>query len=294
MELDLDISSLRFDGSRTLNLSDEPTRIAPLYADKLDFKNRLEQYRVEIDALQNMMYAHDRYGLLLIFQAMDGAGKDSTIRKVMSGINPHGVFVYSFKSPSSDELDHSYLWRTNCVMPERGRIHIFNRSYYEEVLVARVHPEIVTEQQKLPSELVEDLSALWEQRYEDIRHMEQYEARNGIRTVKFFLHLSKDEQKNRFIDRIDRPEKNWKFSEQDILERAYWDDYQQAYEDAINQTAATQSPWYVIPADDKPNMQLIVARCVLHHLEQLDMHYPRVDEARMKEFANYRRMLEAE
>jgi PPK2 family polyphosphate:nucleotide phosphotransferase len=238
---------------------------------------------------QDMLYAQDRYSLLLIFQAMDAAGKDGTIKHVMSGVNPQGVQVFSFKAPSAEDLDHDYLWRCLRNLPERGRIGIFNRSYYEEVLVARVHPEIL-ERQKLPPELV--TKKIWQERYEDIRNFERYLARNGTVIRKFFLHVSKDEQKRRFMSRLDEPEKNWKFSANDVTERRHWKDYQRAYEDVIRETATPEAPWYVVPADNKWFTRLVVAAAIVDALAELDLHYPKVSAAQRKALAAARRELE--
>ncbi|MGD8808671.1 MAG: polyphosphate kinase 2 family protein, partial [Gammaproteobacteria bacterium] len=237
------------------------------------------------------MYAHDRYSLLTIFQAMDAAGKDGTIRAVFSGVNPHGVDVHSFTRPSAEELDHNFLWRTSIAMPPRGHIGVFNRSYYEEVLVCRVHPEIVTEYQKMPGAQTRDLDELFRDRFEAIRAFERYAADNGTLIVKFFLHLSRDEQRARFLSRIDEPHKNWKFSENDVKERAYWNDYQAAFEDAINETATPHAPWFVVPADDKKTMRLIVARAVLDALERMEMDYPGVSTERAAQLARWRERL---
>jgi PPK2 family polyphosphate:nucleotide phosphotransferase len=238
---------------------------------------------------QDMLYAQDRWSLLLIFQAMDAAGKDGTIKHVMSGVNPQGVQVYSFKAPSAEELDHDYLWRSLRCLPERGRIGIFNRSYYEEVLVAKVHPEILA-RQKLPPQLM--TKRIWDERYEDIRSFERYLSRNGTRILKFFLHVSKGEQKRRFMARLDEPEKNWKFSANDVAERRHWKDYQQAYEDAIRATAAPEAPWYVVPADNKWFTRLVVAAAIVDALADLDLHYPKVTAAQRKALAAARRELE--
>jgi len=235
-----------------------------------------------------MMYAHDRYSLLCIFQAMDAAGKDGTIRNVISGVNPHGVSVHSFKRPSEEEIDHEFLWRSQDHLPRRGHISIFNRSYYEEVLVVKVHPEIVTNYQRLPAESLEDV---WAGRYQSIRDHEAHLVRNGTRVLKFFLNLGKDEQRERFVDRIDEPEKNWKFNEGDVKERGFWDDYQKAYEKAVNETATPEAPWYVIPADDKKNMRLIVSRIIRDELESLEMSYPKVSDERRAEMQGFREML---
>jgi PPK2 family polyphosphate:nucleotide phosphotransferase len=222
------------------------------------------------------MYADDRRGLLLVFQAMDAAGKDGTVRHVMSGINPGGVEVQNFKRPSEEELDHDYLWRCMKVAPPRGRIGIFNRSYYEEVLVCKVHPEIVTKYQRLPLDATEKMGTLFEQRYEDIANYESYLTRNGITVVKFFLNVSKAEQKARFLERIDTQSKNWKFNPGDVQERSHWHAYMDAYQEAINATATKQSPWYVVPADDKGDMRLIISAAILQHLQAMDLHWPKL------------------
>lgn len=294
MNLEKKLKPFAFTGKRRLRLAKEPTKIDAPYQSKREYQKLLEEFQGEIDELQCMMYAHDRYSMLLIFQAMDAAGKDGTIRHVMSGVNPHGVEVTSFKKPGDLALDHNYMWRSALAMPSRGKIGIFNRSYYEEVLVCRVHPEIVTEQQKLPRELTRDLDKLWEQRYEQIRNIERYAHQNGTRVVKFFLHLSRDEQRRRFLARIDEPEKNWKFSEADVHERGFWDRYQDAYEKAINETATPDAPWYVVPADDKKTMRLIVGAAVLTELRRLDMRYPKVRAERRAQLEDYRAMLEGD
>jgi len=292
MHASIDLTPYRYDGTQNLDLSQTPNQVEEFYSGKKDYKEQLRDFQKEIDGLQNMMYAHDRYSLLLIFQAMDAAGKDGTIRHIMSGINVHGVEVHAFKKPSDTELDHDFLWRTTTKLPSRGRVGIFNRSYYEEVLVVKVHPKILTDYQKIPSAHIQDLDQVWDQRYRAIRDFEKYLYENGTHVVKFFLNLSRDEQRARFIDRIDRPEKNWKFSEGDVKERKYWGDYQKAYQQAINETATPHAPWYVVPADDKKNMRLIVSQAVLHHLGSLDIHYPRVSEDRQAELQTYREMLE--
>jgi PPK2 family polyphosphate:nucleotide phosphotransferase len=230
--------------------------------------------------LQERLYAQDRWSVLLVFQAMDAAGKDSAIKHVMSGVNPQGCQVFSFKAPSAEELDHDYLWRCMRRLPERGRIGIFNRSYYEEVLVVRVH-EALLAKQKLPASLVTE--SIWEERYEDIRNVERYLARNGVALRKFFLHVSKKEQKKRFLARIDEPDKNWKFSLDDARERAYWDDYARAYEDMIRATAADHAPWYVVPADNKWFTRIVVAAAIIDALGSLDLRFPEVDDARKQE-----------
>lgn len=253
---------------------------------------RLLDRGVEVLAeLQDKLYAQDKRALLLVFQAMDAAGKDGTIKHVMSGVNPQGCQVFAFKTPSAEELDHDFLWRTTKCLPERGRIGIFNRSYYEEVLVVRVHPEILGKQ-KLPPELV--TKRIWKERYEDIASFERYLARNGVAVVKFFLHVSRREQKKRFLERLERPEKNWKFSLADAQERQHWDSYMEAYEDAIRATAAPWAPWYVVPADTKWFTRLVVASAVIDALEKMDLAYPEVDEAKKAELAKAREALEAE
>jgi PPK2 family polyphosphate:nucleotide phosphotransferase len=291
MHFKIDTAPFTVTGERTVRLDDFPHTIDDVYKDKDDYRDLLEEFREEIDDLQRMMYAQDRYSVLLVFQAMDAAGKDSTIRHIMSGVNVHGISVHAFKRPSDEELDHDFLWRTNKALPQRGRIGIFNRSYYEEVLVVRVHPQILTESQKLPQALTEDLERVWAERYQSIRDLEHHLARNGTMVLKFFLNVSRDEQRQRFLDRIDEPEKNWKFSEADVKERGYWDDYMRAYEDAINATAVHHAPWFIVPADDKRNMRLIVSQIVLERLRSLDLHYPKVSDERREELKRYRAML---
>ena len=238
--------------------------------------------------LQNMLYAQDQWAVLLIFQAMDAAGKDSAIKHVMSGVNPQGCQVYSFKAPSDEDLDHDFMWRCMIRLPERGHIGIFNRSYYEETLVVRVHREFL-EKQKLPPELV--TKDIWEERFQDIRHIERYLTRNGVVIRKFFLHVSKKEQKKRFLERIEEPEKHWKFSAADIRERQYWDDYMKAYEDMIQNTATKHAPWYVVPADNKWFTRVVVAAAVIEALASLDLHYPEVSKEKLKELAAAKKAL---
>jgi len=239
--------------------------------------------------LQDKLYAQDRWALLLIFQAMDAAGKDSAVKHVMSGVNPQGCQVYSFKQPSTEELDHDYLWRCQRDLPERGRIGIFNRSYYEEVLVVRVHPEVL-QKEKVPTSLMS--KKIWEQRFEDICAWERYLANNGIVVRKFFLNVSKKEQAKRFLARLDEPEKNWKFSASDIHEREFWHDYREAYEDMIRHTATPAAPWYVVPADHKWFTRLVVASAIVDTLEELGLRYPKVDAAKRKELQEARKLLE--
>jgi PPK2 family polyphosphate:nucleotide phosphotransferase len=240
--------------------------------------------------LQDKLYAQDRWGILLIFQAMDAAGKDGAIKHVMSGVNPQGVQVYSFKQPSAEEMDHDFLWRSAKCLPERGRIGIFNRSYYEEVLVVRVHPEFL-QAQHIPEELV--TKRIWEDRYEDICGMEKYLSRNGFVILKFFLNISKKEQKRRFLDRLDEPAKNWKFSTADVRERGFWDDYMEAYEDMIRHTSAPHAPWFVIPADNKWYTRLVVAEAIIDALDRLDLSYPKVGGEKQKELQAARALLTA-
>lgn len=240
---------------------------------------------------QERLYAQDRWGVLLIFQAMDAAGKDSTIKHVMSGVNPQGVQVHSFKQPSAEELDHDFLWRCARLLPERGRIGIFNRSYYEEVLIVRVHQELLA-RQKIPEGLVD--KQIWRKRFEDIRAFESYLARNGYLILKFFLHVSGNEQKKRFLGRLDKPDKHWKFSAADVGERRHWDDYQGAYEDMIRNTAARHAPWYVVPADNKWYTRMVVAAAIVDAMDRLNLQYPRTDAARRKALAAARRALLAE
>ena len=252
-----------------------------------------EALAMGVDALatlQDMLYAQDRWALLLIFQAMDAAGKDGAIKHVMSGVNPQGCQVYSFKAPSSEDLDHDFLWRTSKSLPERGRIGIFNRSYYEETLVVRVHPEML-ERQKLPPSLVG--KDVWSDRFQDIRAFERYLGRNGVVVRKFFLHVSKKEQKRRFLERLDNPEKHWKFSANDARERNFWKDYMRAYEDTIRETATADAPWYVVPADNKWFTRVVVAAAVIDTLASLDLRYPKVGKEKRKELATARRLLVA-
>lgn len=256
--------------------------------DKPRVKEMLQHGITHLAALQDKLYADDRWGVLLIFQAMDAAGKDGAIKHVMSGVNPQGCQVASFKAPSAEELDHDYLWRCQRHLPERGRIGIFNRSYYEETLVVRVHEELL-HKQKLPPQLI--TKHIWRERFEDINNFEQYLTRNGIVVRKFFLHVSHKEQKRRFLERLERPEKNWKFSAADVQERQYWKQYMQAYEDMIRHTATKIAPWYVIPADNKWFTRLVVAAAVIDTLESLDLHYPAVGPDKLKELAAAKRAL---
>ena len=284
--------AFRIESGKKFRLKDvDPGSTAGLKLEKDHAADLLEKGVEVLAELQDKLYAQDKRALLLVFQAMDAAGKDGTIKHVMSGVNPQGCQVFSFKGPSAEELDHDFLWRTNKCLPERGRIGIFNRSYYEEVLVVRVHPEILGKQ-KLPPELV--TKKIWKERYEDIASFERYLARNGVAVVKFFLHVSRKEQKKRFLERLEKPDKNWKFSLADAEERKHWDAYMEAYEDAIRATATPFAPWYVVPADNKWFTRLVVASAVIDALEQMDLAYPEVDEAKKAELAKARAALEGE
>ena len=266
-----------------------PTTVKPVCESKQEYQELLCEHVEKLDSLQKLHYASNRYALLLIFQGMDAGGKDGAIRHVMSGVNPQGCEVFSFKQPSANELEHDFLWRTTRCLPERGRIGIFNRSYYEEVLVVRVHPEILCDQ-GLPEEL-RDEKNIWEERYRSIRNLEEHLHRNGTRIVKFFLHLSKGEQRKRFIERIDDPDKNWKFSLADIHERKYWKQYMEAYEACLSATSSHHAPWYVVPADDKENARLIVSQIVLDALNELKMAYPKTTAKRRRELKAIRKHL---
>ena len=287
----IDIAAFRVAGGRKLDLADWPTKVAPFYAGKTDYKDRLEAGTARLSELQERLYAHDRYSLLVIFQAMDAAGKDGAIRHVMSGVNPQGCQVFSFKHPSATELDHDFLWRTHLALPERGRIGIFNRSYYEEVLIVRVLPEIL-QGQKLPADTLA-AADFWDGRLRSIADAEAHLHRNGTRIVKIFLHLSKDEQRDRLIARIDDTEKNWKFDEGDIEQRQHWDAYMAAYADCLGATGTPDSPWYVVPADDKKNARLIVSQILVDTLETLDLRYPPTSTERRAKLLEIRRQLAA-
>jgi PPK2 family polyphosphate:nucleotide phosphotransferase len=269
-----------------------PTLVKPVYQSKEEYQKLLAGQVAELSTLQQLLYASNRYALLLIFQAMDAAGKDGAIKHVMSGVNPQGCQVFSFKHPSATELEHDFLWRTSQCLPERGRIGIFNRSYYEEVLIVRVHPEIL-HSQGLPDGLVDEKN-IWEERYRSMVDLENHLHRNGTRVIKFFLHLSEEEQRKRFLDRIDEPEKNWKFSLADIEERKFWKQYMHAYETCLSATSTKIAPWYVVPADDKENARLIVSQVILDTLKALKMHYPETDAKRREELLSIRQHLMTE
>jgi len=282
----------RIDNGKKFSLRDfDPGDTAGLPKEFKDESKELLQRSTELLAdLQDKLYAQDRWALLLIFQAMDAAGKDGTIKHVMSGVNPQGCEVFSFKSPSQEELAHGYLWRTSKRIPPRGKIGIFNRSYYEEVLVVKVHPEML-EPERLPEACVDD--NIWDERYEDIAAFERYATRNGIAIRKFFLNVSKEEQKRRFLSRLEEPEKNWKFSAADIRERGYWDEYQKAYGEMIRQTSSKRAPWFVVPADNKWFTRLVVSSVVVDALQEMGLDYPKVSDEKRKELAGAKRELES-
>lgn len=287
--MQIDPEQYRIKKGLKVNLDTRSTQGQPLYKSKNDYEDALAKQVKELTEQQELLYASNQYAVLLIFQAMDAAGKDSTIKHVMSGINPQGCQVHSFKQPSTLERQHDFLWRTTLRLPQRGQIGIFNRSYYEEVLVVRVHPEILAAQ-NIPDAPHQD-EAIWTQRYRSIVDHERHLFCNGTRIMKFFLHVSKDEQRKRFIERIDTPEKNWKFSATDVAERAYWNEYMKAYEQCISATSSQEAPWYIVPADDKDNMRLIVSRIIVDTLKGLEMAFPTVDKTRLQEQAAIRKEL---
>jgi len=287
-----DLDDLRIRESEKVNLGKRSTRIEPVYSSKKEYKELLADHVAQLSKLQQVHYADNRYALLLIFQAMDAAGKDGVIRHVMTGVNPQGCQVFSFKHPSAQELDHDFLWRSNRSLPPRGHIGIFNRSYYEEVLIVRVHPEILLVQ-GIPDELING-GKVWEHRLRSIVDMEQHLYRNGTRIVKFFLHLSKEEQRKRFLDRIDATAKNWKFSIADLEERKYWKQYMLAYESCLSATSTKNAPWFVVPADDKQNARLIVSQLIVKTLTDLKLSYPEANAQRRKELLDIRKRLEDE
>jgi PPK2 family polyphosphate:nucleotide phosphotransferase len=272
-----------------VDLDKRPTQVDPVYKSKDDYRETLQEHVEKLSALQELLYASDRHAVLLIFQAMDAAGKDGAIKHVMSGVNPQGCQVFSFKHPTPIELAHDFLWRTTRDLPERGRIGIFNRSYYEEVLIARVHPEIL-HHESIPDGAHDD-RRLWHERYRSILNLERHLHCNGTRIIKFYLHLSKEEQRKRFLARIDDPAKNWKFSAADIAERKFWHRYMSAYEHCLSATSTAEAPWYVVPADDKNNARLLVSRIIVDTLEALDMHYPKSSDERRRELQDIRRQL---
>jgi PPK2 family polyphosphate:nucleotide phosphotransferase len=289
MKMKINSRDFRVRPNEKVKLKEWPTIMKPFCKSKKRYQKLLREHVEELSSLQRLHYASNRYALLLIFQGMDAAGKDGTIRHVMSGVNPQGCEVFSFKQPSAEELEHDFLWRTTRHLPERGRIGIFNRSYYEEVLIVRVHPEILRGQ-RLSDKLLDE-EAIWEERYRSIVDLEKHLYRNGTRIIKFFLHLSKDEQRKRFLARIDEPDNNWKFSLADIKERNFWSHYRKAYEACLSATSTKEAPWYVIPADDKENARLIVSQIILDTLNELEMRYPKVDKVRRKELQSIRKQL---
>lgn len=283
------LKSFRVAAGRKVDLGRWPTDMPRLYTSETQYEEALAKDVRALDDLQRLQYAHNRWAVLAIFQAMDGAGKDGAIRHVLSGVNPQGFQVHSFKQPSAEELDHDFLWRTTCRLPERGRLGIFNRSYYEEVLVVRVHPEIL-QGQGLPEGRV-DPKTIWKERYRSIVEMERHLDRNGTRIIKLFLHVSKEEQRKRLLARIEEPDKNWKFSMADIGERKLWKQYLRAYEECLSETSTDFSPWYVVPADDKKNARLIIARILVESMKGLDMAYPETGKDRRHELEDVRKAL---
>jgi PPK2 family polyphosphate:nucleotide phosphotransferase len=281
------LAQFRVSEDKPVELDEWDTSVKPLYRSKDEYHELLAGQVAELSKLQQLLYASNQYALLLIFQAMDAAGKDGAIAHVMSGINPQGCQVFSFKHPSANELEHDFLWRTTLCLPERGRIGIFNRSYYEEVLIARVHPEILRAEGLPPQEDGD----IWRGRYESIVGLERHLHRNGTRIIKFFLHLSKEEQRKRFVKRIDDPRRRWKFSQADVEERKYWRRYMKAYEACLGATSTARSPWYVVPADDKKNARLIVSRIIVETLAALKMKYPKLSESRLRELRSIRSQL---
>jgi PPK2 family polyphosphate:nucleotide phosphotransferase len=272
-----------------INLRKWPTNIEPVYKSNEEYQKLLERHIAKLSALQQLLYASNRYAVLLIFQALDAAGKDGAIKHVMSGVNPQGCQVFSFKHPSATELQHDFLWRTTRDLPERGQIGIFNRSYYEEVLIVRVHPEILRGE-GIPNGPHDD-EAVWRDRYRSITNLERHLYGNGTLIIKFFLHLSKDEQRKRFLKRIDEPEKNWKFSDADIQERKFWNQYMKAYQECLSATSTRSAPWYIVPADNKENARLIVSQIVLDTFEELEMTYPKASAKRRQELQSIRKQL---
>jgi len=289
MKIKINSDDFRVPARKNVSLKSWPSHVKPVCKSKKEYTKLLQQHVEELSSLQRLLYASNHYAVLLIFQAMDAAGKDGAIRHVMSGVNPQGCQVFSFKHPSASELDHDFLWRTTRSLPERGRIGIFNRSYYEEVLIVRVHPEILRSQ-GLPEELLNE-KTIWKERYRSIVDLEEHLHRNGTRVIKFFLHLSREEQRMRFLARIDDPDKNWKFSLADIHERTYWTQYMKAYEGCLNATSTHHAPWYIVPADDKENARLIVSQIILDVLNGLKMAYPKTTATRRKELKSIRKLL---
>ena len=287
--MDINSEKFRVKPGEKIKIEQWPTIVKPYYKSKKKYQKIISEHIKEMSKMQNLHYASNQYALLLIFQGMDAAGKDGAIRHVLSGVNPQGCQVFSFKQPSEEELEHDFLWRTTCRLPERGRIGIFNRSYYEEVLIVRVHPDILIKQ-RLPKELRDDKD-IWKNRYRSIVDLEKHLYCNGTRVVKFFLHLSHEEQRKRFLERIDEPDKNWKLSITDNKERKYWPEYMKAYEECLNATSTEKAPWYIIPADDKENARLIISQAILDTFHELKMAYPKIDAKRRNELKEIRKQL---
>jgi len=285
----IDPEEFRVRPGKKVDLDKWPTKVKPGYHSQEEYQTVLAEHVHKLSAQQSRLYADDSYALLLIFQAMDAAGKDSAIKHVMSGVNPQGCQVYSFKHPSPEELDHDFLWNATRKLPERGRIGIFNRSYYEEVLIVRVHQNIL-DAERLPKKLLSEKN-IWRDRYRSIVNLEEHLHRNGTRIIKFFLHLSKEEQRKRFLSRIDEPEKNWKFNIDDVKERESWKHYMKAYEECLSATSTTTAPWYAVPADDKATTRLIVSRIILDTLKKLKLEYPKLSPERLQELRKIRRLL---
>jgi PPK2 family polyphosphate:nucleotide phosphotransferase len=285
----VDTKRFRVSKERDIDLGEFPTDVARMYTSTKHYRKLLKQRVTELSAQQQLLYASNSYAVLLIFQAMDAAGKDGAIKHVMSGVNPQGCRVYSYKHPAPEELQHDFLWRTTVDLPERGHIGIFNRSYYEEVLIARVHPEILLSE-GVPA-VARDDETIWHERYRSIRNLERHLFANGTRIIKFFLHVSPGEQKKRLLERIDDPKKNWKFSLADVQERKFWNDYMKAYESCIGKTSTGDSPWHIVPADDKKNARLIVSRIVLDTLYGLELKYPELSEKQRQELHEIRNRL---
>jgi PPK2 family polyphosphate:nucleotide phosphotransferase len=278
---DFKISDFKVDDKKNFKIKKVKNKIKDFYDSKSEYSDFLSGFRAELDDLQSKLYANSKYGILVIFQAMDAAGKDGTMKAVFQDVNPLGMKFYSFKRPTAKELNHDFLWRCFKQLPERGSLQVFNRSYYEEVLVVKVHEDILHNQQRIPDELL--TKDVWKERYDDIRNFEKYLSNNGIKVIKFFLNVSKEEQSDRLIERIEDASKNWKFEDGDIKERGFWNDYMNAYEDMINETSTEKNPWYVVPADDKKNMRLIVAKIMTENLKELNLDYPESSEERQTE-----------
>jgi len=285
----IDTRNFCVEAGKNIKLKKIPTRVEPFYLDKEDYKKKKEKHMHKFNELQELFYSYNKYALLIIFQGMDASGKDGAISHVMSGVNPEGCQTYNFKQPSTEDLKHDFFWREYKCLPESGRMGIFNRSYYEEVLVAKVHPEII-KSQRLPPELT-DKNKIWKNRYKSIVDIERHLYNNGTHIIKFYLHLSEEEQKKRFLERIDQPDKNWKFSPADYKEREYWNEYMKAYEECINNTSTQRAPWYIIPADDKENARLIISQIINSKLKKLKMSYPIIDDEKKKELITIRESL---